>query len=85
MITVRCLGHIKTSVGMEEVELADDSLTASQIVSRLRALSSEGDPGFNAYNTLALVADGEAYVPASDGRSIVSGDRVVLIPVSHGG
>ncbi|MDV3293495.1 MAG: hypothetical protein LYZ70_04425 [Nitrososphaerales archaeon] len=85
MIRVRCLGHIRTSVGADEVVLSVDSIAASELVEKLRALSKEKNPGFNQFNTLALVGDGEAFVPASTVRVIRGGDRVVLIPFSHGG
>ena len=79
------MGHVGSSVGREEVFLADESITASDLVEKLRAMSKESEPGFNKYNTLALVGEGEAFVPASSDRKIESGDDVVLIPFSHGG
>ena len=85
MITVRCLGHIGTSVGAKEVELTDEALDAEEIVARLRALSTEADPGFTKYNTLVMVEEGEAFMPASSKRVVKSGQKVVLIPFSHGG
>ncbi len=85
MIRVRCLGHISTSVGSDEVVLSDNSIQASELVKKVRAMSKESDPGFNQYNTLALVGDGEAFVPASTVKEIKEGDSVVLIPFSHGG
>jgi len=85
LITVRCLGHIETSVGEKEVQLAEEALDAEEIIARLRTLSAEADPGFTKYNTLVMVEDGEAFVPASAGRVVKSGQKVVLIPFSHGG
>jgi len=85
LITVRCLGHIGTSVGAEEIQLADEALEAEEIVEQLRTLSRAADPGFTKYNTLVMVEDGEAFVPASTKRVVKSGQRVVLIPFSHGG
>jgi len=85
MITVRCLGHIATSVGAKEVQLPEESLDAEEIVARLRALSTNTEPGFTKYNTLVMVEDGEAFVPASAKRMVKSGQKVVLIPFSHGG
>ncbi len=85
MILVTCLGHIGTSVGAKEVELEGSELDASEIVERLRTLSREADPGFTKYNTLMLVEDGEAFVPAGAARRVKSGEKVVLIPFSHGG
>ena len=85
MIRVRLVGHIRTSVGTEEVELSEDSMDAGGIVDRLRSMSREKDPGFSKYNTLAMIEDGDAFVPAASDREIRSGERVVLIPFSHGG
>ena len=85
MIRVRCLGHIGTSVGAKEVELQEDLIDAADIVERLRSLSKEAEPGFTKYNTLVLVEDGEAFVPAEAKRMVHKGQCVVLIPFSHGG
>jgi hypothetical protein len=79
------MGHIGTSVGTSEVVLDDISISAPELVDRLRAMSKRDDPGFTRYNTLALVGDGEAFVPATSTRRIKSGEDVVLIPFSHGG
>jgi molybdopterin converting factor small subunit len=85
MIKVKCLGYIGTSVGAKEVQLTDEALDAEEIVARLRALSTEAEPGFTKYNTLVMVEDGEAFVPASVKRVVKSGQKVILIPFSHGG
>lgn len=85
MIRVRCLGHIKTSVGAEVVDLDDEQIDGSELVEKLRGRCVGKDPGFNKYNTLAMVEDGDAFVPASSSKKIKSGERVVLIPFSHGG
>jgi molybdopterin converting factor small subunit len=85
LITVKCIGHIGTSVGAKEVELPDESIEAGEIVARLRALSKEADPGFTKYNTLVMVEDGEAFVPGASSRVVKNGQKVILIPFSHGG
>ncbi|HUI86874.1 MAG TPA: hypothetical protein VLY21_06940 [Nitrososphaerales archaeon] len=85
MITVRCLGHICTSLGREEVSLEGDGLEAGEIVDRLRSMVAAGSAGFDRYNTLALVDKGEACVAAASSRKIRDGETVVLIPFSHGG
>ena len=85
MISVRLLGHIRTSVGREMVEIEEGDIDAAQLVERLRSMSIEREPGFTPFNTLVMVEDGEAYVPAKTGKRIASGQRVVLIPFSHGG
>jgi hypothetical protein len=48
-------------------------------------MSKEKNPGFSKFNTLAMIEDGEAFVPAAAGRKVTSGERVILIPFSHGG
>jgi hypothetical protein len=79
------LGHIGTSLGAKEIVLEEEELEASDIVERLRLASLSQDPGFTKYNTLIMVEDGEAFVPASVSRKVRSGEKVVLIPFSHGG
>jgi hypothetical protein len=61
------------------------ALPVAEIVERLRSMSKEKEPGFNRFNTLALVGEGEAFVPATSTREIKSGEDLVLIPFSHGG
>jgi molybdopterin converting factor small subunit len=85
MISVRCLGHIGTSVGAKDVELDGEGLDPSEIVEKLRERSGDMDPGFNRYNTLMMVEDGEAFVPATASRKVKDGERIILIPFSHGG
>ncbi len=85
MITVRCLGHIGTSVGAKELRLADTELGSDEVVDRVRRASKGPDPGFSKFNTLVLVQDGEAFVPAALKKTVLDGETVVLIPFSHGG
>ncbi len=85
MITITCLGHIATSLGKEEVVLESEELSIIEIIDRLRRMAGDGVVGFTEFNTLAIVGDGEAFVPASSGTQVRSGDKVVLIPFSHGG
>lgn len=85
MIAVRCLGHIGTSVGSGEVLLEGPELMPSEIVERLRSMAGKRDPGFTAFNTLLMVEDGEVFVSATGTRKVRDGERVVLIPFSHGG
>jgi len=85
LITVRCLGHIGTSVGATEVVLEESELQASDIVEKLRTRCATKDPGFTRYNTIVLVEGGEGYVAAGMERQVKNGERVVLIPFSHGG
>jgi len=85
LIVVRCIGHIGTSVGSAEISLEGADLDAEEIVDRLRSISSGPDPGFNKYNTIVMVEEGEAFVPAGAHRKIRGGERVALIPFSHGG
>ena len=84
MITVRCLGHIGRSIGSKEVSFNGD-IDACELVDRLRAAARERDPGFSRFNTIVMVEDGEAFVPAGEKRLLKDGAKVVLIPFSHGG
>lgn len=80
------MGYIKTSVGKEEVELDVEEIPVVEMIDRMRAISKEHErAGFNQYNTLVMVEDGEAFVPATRDRMVRAGERVVLIPFSHGG
>ena len=85
MIRVRCLGHIGTAVGARDVTIHDGGLDASDLVERVKAMTGLKDPGFSVYNTLVMVEDGEAFVAASPGRTVKDGEKVALIPFSHGG
>ncbi|MBI3841231.1 MAG: hypothetical protein HY297_04675 [Thaumarchaeota archaeon] len=72
-------------MGTKDCQLDGDELEASEIIDLLRSRSLEKDPGFTKYNTLMMISDGEAFVPASAGRTVRNGEKVVLIPFSHGG
>ena len=85
MIHVRCYGHIGTCVGSAELTLEDVEIDATDLVERVRGMSTASDPGFNRYNTLVMIEDGDAFVPAGLRRTLKDGDRVALIPFSHGG
>jgi molybdopterin converting factor small subunit len=85
MIRVRCYGHIGTSVGSFEVAIEAREIDSAELVDRVRGMSTAPDPGFTRYNTLVMVEDGEAFVPAGGRRTVRDGDRVALIPFSHGG
>jgi len=82
---VRCLGHIGTSLGADEVGLEEDNIEVSEVVERLRSLAKGKEVGFDRFNTLAMVGEGEAFVPSTSTRRIRDGETVVLIPFSHGG
>ncbi len=84
MIKIKALGHIKNSLGKEELSLEIDRVDSSELIDILRKMAREDNPGFNRYNTIMLVNDGEAFIPAQQ-REIKSGDYVVLVPFSHGG
>ena len=85
MIKVRCLGHIGTAVGTRDVIIHDAGLDASDLVERVRVMTGLKDPGFSVYNTLVMVEDGEAFVPAGRAVRIADGAKVALLPFSHGG
>jgi len=85
MIHVRCYGHIGTSVGSGELTLEGMEIDSADLVDRVREMSTAPDPGFNRYNTLVMIEDGDAFVPAGLRRTVKDGERVALIPFSHGG
>ncbi len=85
MISVRLVGHIKTAVGRETLDVDRDEIEAGELLDAVRGMAQRPDAGFDKYNTLVMVEDGEAFVPAATRRVLRGGDRVVLIPFSHGG
>jgi len=85
LIVVLCFGHIGTSVGSKEVTVDTSHIGAAELVDRVRGMSREPLPGFNRYNTIVMVEDGEAFVAAGSSRELKEGQRVALIPFSHGG
>jgi molybdopterin converting factor small subunit len=85
MIRIRCYGHIGTSVGSGEVTIEGVEIDSADLVDRVRGMSTASDPGFNRYNTLVMIEDEGAFVPAGVRRIVKDGDRVALIPFSHGG
>lgn len=87
MIHLRFVGHIRTSMGSDEVELSRDGVTVGELFALLLA-SNPGTRGhgFTKYNTLVVVNDGEAFsASAEEGRMLSDGDSVLLVPFSHGG
>jgi molybdopterin converting factor small subunit len=86
MIRVTCVGHIRTSVGRETVELEGDGIKTSALIERLREMGRD-DPnlGFSKFNTLVIVNGSSAFTAAAEDRVIEDGDEVLLLPFSHGG
>jgi len=82
---VKCLGHIATEVGGKDIQLDVAEVGAAELVDALRSRAVDPNPGFSKFNTLVMVGDGEAFVPATSARTIKDGEQVVLIPFSHGG
>ncbi|MGA2199014.1 MAG: hypothetical protein ABSG45_03665 [Nitrososphaerales archaeon] len=86
MIKVTCVGHIRTSVGRETVEIPGDRIRTTALIETLRAMGGK-DPnlGFTKYNTLVIVNGSSAFTGAADDRILEDGDDVLLLPFSHGG
>lgn len=82
---MRCLGHIGTSVGSKDISIDGGIVDAAELVDKVRTVTGKNDPGFSRYNTLVMVDEGEAFVPAGRSLKIQDGAHVVLIPFSHGG
>jgi molybdopterin converting factor small subunit len=86
MIRIKCFGHIKTSLGAEEIVLNLVEIRTSQLIEKLRGMARhDQNLGFTKFNTLVIVNDGEAFTAAADDRMIRDGDSVLLLPFSHGG
>ena len=87
MIHLKFLGHIRTSMGSEEMDVPRDGITLDDLFALLLAeRPTELDHGFTKYNTLVVINDEEALsASAQKDRRISDGDSVLLVPFSHGG
>ena len=86
MIKVKCVGHIRTSIGRETVEIEGDGLRTTELIERLREIGrSDPNIGFTKYNTLVIVNGSSAFTGSADDRVLHDGDEVLLLPFSHGG
>jgi molybdopterin converting factor small subunit len=87
MIHLKFLGHIKTSMGAEEVDVSGDGMSVDDLFALLLSdKPAKLDHGFTKYNTLIVVNDGEAASAAAQkDRRLMDGDSVLLVPFSHGG
>lgn len=87
MIHIEFLGHIRTSMGVDSLDLPGDEMRVADLFGLL--LSKEAAPrrhGFTKYNTLLVVNAEEAFsASAQEERRLHDGDSVLLVPFSHGG
>ncbi len=87
MIHLKFLGHIRTSMGSEEMDVPRDGITLDDLFALLLAeRTPANDHGFTKYNTLVVINDEEALsASAQKDRRVKDGDSVLLVPFSHGG
>lgn len=87
MIHLKFLGHIRTSMGSEGIDLPRDGISVDDLFSLLLSnKASRLDHGFTKYNTLVVINDEEALsAAANEDRRLRDGDSVLLVPFSHGG
>lgn len=87
MIHLKFLGHIRTSVGSEELDVPRDGMSVDELFALLLSKRPAGlDHGFTKYNTLLVINDEEALsASAQKDRRLSDGDSVLLVPFSHGG
>lgn len=87
MIHLQFLGHIKTSMGAEQMDIRADGLSVRELFGRLLAEGpASREHGFTKYNTLIVINDQEAFsASAQEDRRLRDGDSVLLVPFSHGG
>ncbi len=86
MIHLKFLGHIRTSMGAEEVDIPGDGMSVDELFSLLLSKSAGPDRGFTKYNTLLVINGEEALsAAAQNDRRLSEGDSVLLVPFSHGG
>ncbi len=87
MIHLKFLGHIKTSMGSEEMDVPRESMSVDDLFGLLLSKRpTELDHGFSKYNTLLVINDEEVFsASAQRDRRLSDGDSVLLVPFSHGG
>jgi molybdopterin converting factor small subunit len=87
MIHLKFLGHIKTSMGSEGMEVPRESISVDDLFALLLSKPTEGlEHGFSKYNTLLVVNDDEVFSASTQhDRRLSDGDSVLLVPFSHGG
>lgn len=87
MIHLRFLGHIRTSMGAEEMDIPREGMSVGDLFGVLLADTPVRlDHGFTKYNTLVVINDQEAFsASAHEDRRLKDGDSVLLVPFSHGG
>jgi len=87
MIHLEFLGHIKTSMGSEQMDVPWDEISVDELFGLLlSSRPAEVDHGFTKYNTLLVLNEDEVFSASSqDDRRLSDGDSVLLVPFSHGG
>lgn len=86
MIHLKFLGHIRTSMGSEEMDLAREGVSVDELFGILSGQGRGAAHGFTKYNTLVVLNDEEVFsASAQANRRIIDGDSVMLVPFSHGG
>jgi molybdopterin converting factor small subunit len=87
MIHLKFLGHIRTSMGSEEMDVPQESISVGDLFGLLlSSRPAQLDHGFTKYNTLLVINEEEVFsASAQQDRRISDGDSVLLVPFSHGG
>ena len=87
MIHLKFLGHIRTSMGSEEMEMSQDGISVDEMFGLLiSSRPAELDHGFSKFNTLLVINDEEVFsASAQEDRRLKDGDSVLFVPFSHGG
>ena len=87
MIHLKFLGHIKTSMGAEQMDVPGEAMSVDDLFGLLlSSRPAQVDHGFTKYNTLLVLNDGEVFSAAAQkDRRLSDGDSLLLVPFSHGG
>jgi molybdopterin converting factor small subunit len=87
LIHLKFFGHIKTSMGAEELDIPGGAMSVGELFGLLLAREPrKAEHGFTQYNTLLVLNDGEVFsASAQKERRLSDGDCVTLVPFSHGG
>ncbi len=85
MITIRALGNIGTTLGKDSFIFGDDSVEL--IVLLRKIFNNEGKNGdfSGILSELIIAINGVAVSTKINEFILKSGDKVTLIPISHGG
>jgi len=85
MIKILAMGYIRTALGRSELELDVEEVKVSRLLQIISSMASQGGLSLEPASTLITVNGVEISALDEDKTVVRSGDKVVLIPITHGG